>query len=117
MASIQQLIGRYLEAGNQIHLGNIARRSPQLRVALIVNGKDLSIESQPGQSLRERLRLVIGKRKRVDDIQLVLLQFDSESRTESRTKHLLRKVIFVAPGLRAKNRAPLAPQRVSDLTN
>src|SRR6187431_1350668 len=100
MAGVQQLIGRYLEAGNQIHLGNIARRSPQIRIVLIVNDKDLSIESQPGQSLRERLCLVIGKRKRVDDIELVLLQFDSESRPESRTKHLFRKMIFVAPGLR-----------------
>ncbi len=62
--------------GNQIHFGNVARRPPQIRVVLIVDDKNLSIESQLRQRLRERLRLVIGERKRVDDIELVVLQLE-----------------------------------------
>jgi hypothetical protein len=65
MRRIENLIGRHLETGNQIHVAEIASGEAQIGIVLVIDDENLPAKAEPRQCLRKRFRLVPLERKRI----------------------------------------------------
>src|SRR5262245_56630443 len=117
MTSVQKLIRRDLEIGNQVHVTQIACGKQEVRILLMIHNENLTVESQSRQRLGEGLGFVILESECIDNVELVFLELQRKRRSQGRPKHLSRQVVGIIARLRTKNRAAFPPQRIADLTD
>ena len=79
MLRVQYVIGRDLKVREQLNFAEIPRGKPEILIFLVIDQQYFPIEAQLRQCLCKRLRLVILETERLDDIQLVLFELESES--------------------------------------
>src|SRR5215471_7927778 len=117
MFRIQNVVWRYLKIRKKLHVVQISRCEPEIRIFLVIDQENFPVQTESGKSLRKGLRLVTFQSESLDNIELILFEFLRQSGFQGRTKHLLRQWSVVAARAGAKHRAAFTPQRIPDLSD
>ena len=85
------MVWRDLEIGKQLNVAQVACSQLQVQIFLMVDQQNLAIETEPGESLCKRFRLVVFEIERLDDVELILFQLQCQRGFQSGPEHLARQ--------------------------